>query len=94
MTALMNQFLDQCKQAESKQKRESKKREIFTEAIDGGHARELGIADVLRDAEAADGETSDDVVFEVEQGVALGPMEDWEDVGYGGEEALLRSLLA
>ena len=89
----MNQFVDQCKQAESKQKRESKKREIFTEAIDGGQAGELGVADVLRDAEAADGEAGDDVILEVEEGVALGPIEDREDVGYGGEEALPGRLL-
>ena len=87
-------MINASKQNQSRKENQRREREIFTEAIDGGHARELGIADVLRDAEAADGETSDDVVFEVEQGVALGPMEDWEDVGYGGEEALLRSLLA
>ena len=87
-------MINASKQNQSRKENQRREREIFTEAIDGGHARELGIADVLRDAEAADGETSDDVVFEVEQGVALGPMEDREDVGYGGEEALLRSLLA
>ena len=66
---------------------------VHTEAIDGGHASELGVADVLGDAEAADGESRDDVVLEVEESVALGPMEDREDVCDGGEEALPGGLL-
>ena len=66
---------------------------VHTEAIDGGHASELGVADVLGDAEAADGESRDDVVLEVEESVALGPMEDREDIGDGGEEALPGGLL-
>ena len=30
----------------------------------------------MRDGEAADGEAGDDVILELEEGVALGPMED------------------
>lgn len=52
----------------------------LTKSYNGWDAGQIGIADALRDGEAGDGDTGDEVGFEEVEGVVRSPFENGDEV--------------
>ena len=59
---------------------QSNVRRVRTKADDGREVGKAGVADALRDGEASNGDACEEVVLELDEAVARGPVQHWDEV--------------